>query len=120
VLTFGSTVGVEATYWGGISILAGGRSFYEHLEVSYQPKTHEDLMGLLLNPTLPPKPKENALLYGAWEANYGIPYRWFNADGFFRGTFTGVRISPSLWIRVVRKLSQWKALALSKVFKCEG
>ena len=41
VLTFGSTVGIEAVFWGTPSIHAG-RSFYQDLEGTYNPGSHEE------------------------------------------------------------------------------
>ena len=53
VVTFGSTMGIEAVYWGIPSILAG-QSFYRNLGGTYNPKTHEELVELLYA-ELPPR-----------------------------------------------------------------
>lgn len=49
VASFGSTVGVEATYWGKPSLLLG-RSFYDRLGVCGQPQSLSEMVGFLLNP----------------------------------------------------------------------
>ena len=46
VVTFGSTVGVEAVYWGTPSILLGA-SFYRNLGCCYVPKTLAEAIKLL-------------------------------------------------------------------------
>jgi hypothetical protein len=95
-LTFGSTIGIEAPYWGKPSILAG-RAAYEHLDCVYVPKTHEELVALL-RADLPPLPADSALLYFYWEVSEGHPYAWFKEtglrNGLATGTFDGVEIKP--------------------------
>lgn len=61
-LTFGSTMGVEACYWGKPSIMIG-HAYYEKLNVCYLPKSKEELICLIAKPDLKPKPIEGALKY---------------------------------------------------------
>lgn len=74
VLTFGSSIGIEATYWRTPSVLYG-HSFYEALDAVYQPQSQAGLMELLFRTDLEPKPRENALPYGLFVNNFGTPYR---------------------------------------------
>jgi capsular polysaccharide biosynthesis protein len=46
VITFGSTVGIEATYWGKPSILAD-HATYERLNYAYLPNNHNELVKLV-------------------------------------------------------------------------
>jgi hypothetical protein len=46
VITFGSSVGIEATYWGKPSILAD-HAAYERLNYAYLPNNHNELVALL-------------------------------------------------------------------------
>jgi hypothetical protein len=46
IITFGSTVGIEATYWGKPSILAD-HAYYEGLNYAYLPNNHDELIKLL-------------------------------------------------------------------------
>lgn len=46
VVTFGSSIGIEATYWDKPSILLG-TCFYKHLDIAYMPETTEKLIELL-------------------------------------------------------------------------
>lgn len=61
VVTFGSTTGVEACYWGKPSILVG-RSFYEMTGACYHVKSREEL-AMCINGALQPKDRVGALKY---------------------------------------------------------
>lgn len=74
VVTFGSTMGVEATYWGKPSILLG-RSLYENLDVCYNVRDKEELIILLNTTNLEPKNKLGALKY-----SYFLLDREFTVD----------------------------------------
>ena len=76
IITFGSTIGVEACYYGKL-VICLGLSFYEHLDVAYIPKNKEELYSYIDNKELLPKPKENALPYGYWFNSFGEPYTNF-------------------------------------------
>lgn len=76
IITFGSTIGVEACYYGKL-VICLGLSFYEHLDVSYIPKDKEELFSYIDNRELLPKPKDNALPYGYWFNSFGEPYTNF-------------------------------------------
>lgn len=69
VVSFGSTVGVEASYYGKPSILLG-RSIYEDSGAVYVPKDHDEAMQLISAP-LEPLPKLGAVKYGFWFKNMG-------------------------------------------------
>lgn len=69
VLTFGSTIGVEATYYGKPSILYG-RSYYEDTDAVYVVRNINQLTNLLKTKLIP-KNKVNAMKYGYWDRNRG-------------------------------------------------
>ncbi len=94
VLSFGSTAGAEAVYWGRPSILAG-HSFYENLGGTYNPRSHEELMDLLRAP-LEPKPRDGILRYGFHFATRGEPFRYFMGQGYYAGRFKGRRLRPTV------------------------
>lgn len=73
IITFGSTIGVEACYYGKPAICLG-LSFYEHLNVAYIPKNKEELFYFLDDKNLQPKPRENSLPYGYWFCSFGEPF----------------------------------------------
>ena len=72
IISFGSTVGVEATFYGKPSILLGV-AYYEDTGSVYNPKSYEEFIKLL-NSKLKPLPKINAIKYGANEHYKGIKY----------------------------------------------
>ena len=76
VITFGSTTGVEACYWGIPSILLG-IALYKDLDCCYIPRSHEEVINLLNNELIP-KSKNEAILYGYWELNRGYKFKYFN------------------------------------------
>lgn len=87
VITFGSTLGVEATFWGKPSILAG-RALYEDLNCCYRPQTHQELVELLA--WMPSAmPQEGAIRYGYRMMRNGRAYRYFKQTGYYEGEFQG-------------------------------
>jgi hypothetical protein len=85
VLTFGSSTGIEAAFWGTPSILAG-KSFYRDLGATYVAKSRDDLLRLLQT-DLEPKGKEGALKYAYYQATYGTKFKYFQATGTMHGRF---------------------------------
>lgn len=59
-VSFGSTMGIEAIYWGKPSILLG-RCVYERFGSVYVPHTHEEAVGLIRTRNLALLPVEGAL-----------------------------------------------------------
>ncbi|MDC6449541.1 hypothetical protein PQY67_05085 [Pseudomonadales bacterium] len=105
VVTFGSSTGVEATYWGRPSILADF-SIFQMFEYAYMPDTHEEVIQLLLTNNLEPKAAESSI-----KAVYTLyyrgaePYKFFEESQRQNGvgslTYNGVRLRaarlPILW-----------------------
>lgn len=89
VLTFYSTVGCEATYYGKVSILAG-KAPYEDFDCVYKAKSLEECFELLDNKNLTPKPKENTYPYGYYNEVYGEDYKYFKVKSHNEGEFMGM------------------------------
>jgi hypothetical protein len=70
VITFGSTMGAEANYWGKPSILYGN-SFYVNLNCTYVPKSFAELEALILDDNLASNDKLGSLKYGYYLSSYG-------------------------------------------------
>jgi hypothetical protein len=64
VVTFGSTIGIESTYYGRPSVMLG-RCLYQGLGSCYEPATHEEAVALIRQP-LKPLPRLGALQYGLY------------------------------------------------------
>lgn len=108
VVTFGSTVGIEAPYWGKPSIL-GGKALYQELGSTYNPNSHDELMALLLDDTLLSKSSAGALKYGYFYNSFGIPFQRYEPNNFFSGTFNGKEPFASRWL--FRAHTAYKRLA---------
>lgn len=93
VVTFGSTTGVEATYWNKPSILVGN-TFYKPLGATYNPGSREQLLELIKDVS-EVKNKEGALLYAYYLNTFGIDFKYYVADDIYEGKFKGVRIKSS-------------------------
>lgn len=68
VLVFGSTTGPEATYWGKPVILMSNCA-YPLIDVSYTPRTPEEVIKLAKTPDLPAKNRLQAIKFGYYYLN---------------------------------------------------
>jgi hypothetical protein len=99
VLTFGSTIGIEAAYWGVPSIL-GRWSPYQHLGSTYNPRNHEQLVDYLLR-RLRPRPNAGAINYGYYAKVYGTQLRLVRAFGVNDCTFKEEKVIPEKTLRKI-------------------
>lgn len=79
VIVFGSTIGVEAVYWGKAVILLSGAPYY-YLNICYVPKNKLELKRLVVS-KLKPKNKDNSLKY-AFFLMYKNPDRLYKYIDF--------------------------------------
>jgi hypothetical protein len=115
VITFGSTIGLEAAYWGKPSILAG-RAYYENFDCFYKPKTHEELVKLIKD-DLTPLPSDPALKYGFNQMYGGIPFENFIQTGKTTGLFDGIEIQPDVIPGMWYKLTMYSVMLKRIVLK---
>jgi len=102
-LTFGSTMGIEATYWRKPSVLAG-QCFYRNLGSTYNPDDHEQLIRLLLEES-EPVDQLGALMYGYYFATFGEPFVHFRPENLWGGPFRGRPVGPGRFgYRLIRGL----------------
>lgn len=102
VCCYGSTIGIEATYWGKPSLLIG-RSIYDRLGATVNAASVADIRAFLAKPSV--LPKLGALMYGAFFARFGTRYRHYQADDLFVGRMLGTYLDP-LPVRVLRALAR--------------
>ena len=94
VVSFGSTVGIEAVWLNKPSILLGS-SFYMYLDCCYLPQSHEDVMNLV-HQKLEPKDTEKALIYAGYMMTFGRDYKRTRiGDGHADLCFNGVYLNGS-------------------------
>lgn len=88
IITFGSSVGMEAVYWGKPSVLIG-HSGYEAMDIAYHVKKLEDVMPTVEG-NLIPKDRIGAIKYG-----YFLLDREFKVDRTL--TDIGVKVKRYRW-----------------------
>lgn len=101
VVSYGSTVGVEATYWQRPSMLMGP-SFYDSLNVAQLVRNKDEIFEFLENPRV--FPTEGALIYGAHFRTFGTPFEYYEAGGLHHGEILGTNLDNSFPMRVIRRL----------------
>jgi len=104
VVTFGSTIGLEAAYWGKPSILAG-RAYYESFDCLYRPKSHGEVVSLLKQ-DLSPLSADSALMYGFNRIAGGVSFKYFRQTGKTSGLFDSVEIKADILIRIRYKVAE--------------
>jgi hypothetical protein len=95
VVTFASTLALDANYWDKPAILLG-RSYYSRMGAVYTPENVEELRQLLADPELGPLPKQGALEYAYYWLTRGQPYTYYEYLSRSEGRFKGVRFRAQL------------------------
>ena len=103
VLTFGSTVGVEAAFWGKPSILCG-RADYETLECCYRPSSIPETVDLL-NETLSAPNRLTTLPFVLLRLEQGIPLAHVSINYPKSAAIHGIPTTPMLY-RIILPLLQ--------------
>jgi hypothetical protein len=80
VITFGSTIGVEASYWGK-PVISTAPSGYTGLGAVYEPSSHAELALLILQADLEPLPLSGAVDYGYWQSSFGELFQYARENG---------------------------------------
>lgn len=111
VVTYGSTVGIEAVYWGKPSILLG-LSFYDKISASiYCPKSVSDLEVIFSNLDQLETDPASALPYGFYQSTFGTKYVLYQPKSLFSGVLLGVSLhrTRAQWLdNVAQKFSRIK------------
>ena len=98
IVTFGSSIGIEAVYWGVPSILAG-QCYYRSFGATYNPANHDELIEMI-HSDIVPKNRETALPYGYYFNTFGIPFRHYEAEGIYNGKFRGSHVKANIAYRM--------------------
>jgi hypothetical protein len=107
VLTFGSTIGIEACFWGKPSVLICP-AMYEDFDVAINCHSHSEVIRALLDPGHA-KNKKEAMLYGAIMATMGNDFKHVVMENPFKGTFNGKVVTnvTEPWRRVTLKMASF-------------
>ena len=109
VITMGSTVGVEALYWGKPSILIG-RAYFESIKGIKIPSTHKEVIELIKSKIIS-SDRNEALKFGYWSNTFGEKFNYYEPTNLVEGRFNGIEIKPSFYILLkVRLLSLFKRI----------
>jgi hypothetical protein len=95
VVSYGSTIGIEATYWGVPSILLGD-ALYSGLGCVYEPDSLNNIAEMLGENNLNKLPQEKCLPFGYYFVSRGELFRYYKPDTLFSGSFLGARLSPEI------------------------
>lgn len=102
VITYGSTLGVEAMYWNKPSVLLQ-RAFYEKIEGLFVPEDYLQFKRIirgLLDGTIEFKRNEKELLkFGYYRSTFGLQFKYYepSSKGFHKGLFKGKNLQKS-WL----------------------
>ena len=101
VITFGSTMGIESTYWQKPSISIGF-AFYRTLEAVYTPKNTEELWEMINNKELKPIDKKRCLPYGYFfMSNRHENFMYVNVGKTYFFNFFGKKIRGYRYYRIM-------------------
>lgn len=103
VVSFGSSVGIEAVFWGRPSILLGP-CFYENLAGPYRSTCHDETIDLILSSNLTATDRIGALMYGYWFQTRGNKFKYFEPTGLFEGKFKGQVIHAGMDLAPKQKI----------------
>ncbi len=95
VVTFGSTMAIEATYWKKVSIMAG-HGFFENLDVVHKPINHQNMIEMILNDELQVKTGDGADIFGYFYADSGIFFQYYEPATYNTGSFKGEVLKTDL------------------------
>jgi len=98
VITFNSTMGIEATYWGIPSILCSN-AIYENFNIVYKPSTHDEVINLIKS-NLEPISKDDVYKYGYYHSTFGIKFKYYEPINLAYGKFLGKYIKCSRRIKL--------------------
>jgi len=122
VVSYGSTVGVEAAYSGKLSILMG-RAMYEDLDVCIRPESHRAFIEMLKNIAagrhyyLPEMYQIGLVKFGLFNKLWGTEFKYVIPHGLVfakmrRGHKT-TTILPNIFIRIIFRLrSEFRSIKL--------
>lgn len=111
VITFGSTMSMEAVYWSRPSILLS-KSLYFNLNGVYLPKDKLEITDFILKQDLEPKDRTDALKLGYFMKSFGVKYKYYQAINYKSGKFKDIDLnelrlpSPSLSKRIINRIKK--------------
>ena len=103
IVTFFSTIGCEAVYWGKPTILLGN-TFFKTLKGFYLPESHVDCIQLLMKP-LKSLDNEGSIMWGYYVETFGKKYKYYKPIDHINGYFKGKAIKEKYFYKLLNKYS---------------
>lgn len=97
-IVFGSTIGVESCFWG-IPCINLDNAMYYNLDVTYNPNNKTEIISLLNENNLVPKPILGALKYGYFFNTFGAKFDFFMPSDYVSGTIKNIDIKELFSIK---------------------
>ena len=92
VITFGSTMTIEAIYWGKPVVLLSQGEF-NNFKGPTTPSKFEDIIDLCFYKKLPIPEKIDSIKIGYYLRTFGIKYKYYKPNDYLNGYFKGVNLS---------------------------
>lgn len=111
IVTFGSTMGMEAVYWNKPSVLLG-KTLYYYLTGPHIPENVNDVEALILDKNLSVPVAHDAIKFGYFLKTFGIDYKYYKASDYKSGEYCGVDLNkipgtkPNIIKRVINKIKK--------------
>jgi hypothetical protein len=102
VMSYGSTIGIEATYAGKPSLLFSP-SYYDSLGVCTMAEDEAQVTAFLRDPVT--FPQSATLPYGAFWDSLGEPYVNYRPDDLHRGSILGVYLDDGGYVGLARRIA---------------
>jgi hypothetical protein len=108
VVTFISTVGIEAAFAGKPAVMLGN-TYYRNLGSVHTPESHAETIELLLS-ELQPLPPEGALMYGHYRLTFDERNRYVTMEDASTASFKGTTLRPSATAQRIKMLIRSRLL----------
>ena len=92
VITFGSTMTIEANFWGKPVVLLGN-SLYSPFASSVKPEGINDVVEVCFKSKLTKTNRKDAIKIGYYLGTYGEYYKYYKAKDYLNGYFKGINLS---------------------------
>lgn len=94
VVTYATSMGLEAAFWGKPSVLLGNSSWYGESGF-YCPKNKDQLSDLIVNAVALDVP-DFAYMYGYYYETVGYDHKFYKSESFWSGKFLGNNLHPAV------------------------
>lgn len=98
IVTFGSSIGIEATFHGKTSILLN-HAIWDEFDIAYIPKDKNTFFSMCKD-TLTPKPKENTYPIALYLLEYGEKLKYYSGSYKYGALVNNKSVEPSFFYKL--------------------